>query len=84
MFFSFVSCPCGLSLFDRIQCPPHVPFLIVLGIITGLTAHRYPQSFRMCEVPVAALAAPIYKPHPFQVGNQLANLAWHLSIKLVS
>jgi hypothetical protein len=56
----------------------------MLGIVTGVTAHRHPQSFRMNKIPMAALAAPALKPGLFQVGYQLANLARHLSIKIVS
>jgi len=56
----------------------------MLGIVTGMAAHRHSQTFRMCEIPMAALAAPMFKPSLFQVNNQLANLAWHFSIKLVS
>jgi len=56
----------------------------MLGIVTGVTAHRHPQSFRMLIVPMAALAAPALKPGPFQIGCQLANRARHSSIKIVS
>jgi hypothetical protein len=38
----------------------------------------------MREVPVAALAAPVGKTGSCQVGNQLAHLAGHSSIKTVS
>ena len=72
------------SLFHRIQRPPHVAFLIVLGVVTGAAAHCHPQSFRVREVPMTAFAAPVHKPGLFQVGNQLANLARHFSIKSVS
>ncbi|MGO8765937.1 MAG: hypothetical protein ACLQSR_12500 [Limisphaerales bacterium] len=38
----------------------------------------------MNEIPVTAFAATINETSFFQVGNQLANAAWHFSIKLVS
>ena len=38
----------------------------------------------MRKVPMAALAAPVFKPGLFQVGNQLSHFARHFSIKIVS
>ena len=38
----------------------------------------------MREVPMASLAAPVYKSGFFQVGNQLSHFARHFSIKIVS
>ena len=56
----------------------------MLGVVAGIPTHRHPQSFRMNKIPMAALAAPALKPGLFQVGYQLANLARHFSINLVS
>jgi len=56
----------------------------MLGIITDIAAHRHPFSFRMRKIPMAAPAASVHKPSLFQVSYQLANLARHLSIKVVS
>ena len=72
------------SLFQLVQCPPHFPFLIMLGVAAGISTHRHPQSFRMNKIPMAALAVPVHKPGFFQVGYQLADFSRHFSINLVS
>ena len=56
----------------------------MLGVVARMTAQRHPDTLRMREIAMAALAAPIHKPGSFQVRNQLAQFARHLSIKLVS
>ena len=56
----------------------------MLGVITRAATQRYPHPFRMREVPVAALAAPVGKTGSCQIGNQLAQLTRHFSIKTVS
>jgi len=73
-----------MLLFHRIQCPPHVPFLVVLGVIARATANCHPQPIRMREIPMAALAAPVHKSSIFQVGYQLSHFARHFSINVVS
>jgi len=83
LFLDLLACH-GLSLFHRLCSPPHIPLLVMLGVVAWAAAQRHPHASRVCEIPMAALAAAIHKPRPFQVGNQLANLARHFSIKLVS
>jgi len=56
----------------------------MLGVIARAAADCHPQTLRVRKVPMAALAAPVHKPDLFQVGYQLANLARHFSIKVVS
>jgi len=49
-----------------------LPFLIALGVSTGLSRERNTQSLWVLEVTVAALASPIHETSSFKVGNQLA------------
>lgn len=56
----------------------------MFGIITRAAADCHPQTSRMREVPMAALAAPVHKAGLFQVGYQLSHFARHSSIKIVS
>jgi hypothetical protein len=56
----------------------------VLGILARTAAQRYAHAFRMDKVPVTALAATVFKARLLQVGNQLSNLARHVSINSVS
>jgi hypothetical protein len=56
----------------------------MFGVIARASTDCHPQSFRMREIPMAALAAPVHKPDFFQVGNQLSHFARHSSIKIVS
>src|SRR5207249_9023214 len=73
-----------MSLFHRVQCPPNVPLLVVLDIVARIAAQGHPHAFRMREIAVTAFASPIDKPGLFQVGSQLAHLARHFSIRVVS
>ena len=66
--FDFFACH-NSTFFHRFQRAPHILFLIVLGVVAGITAHQHPQSFRMNKIPMAALAATVHKPDFFQVGN---------------
>jgi hypothetical protein len=68
----------------RVQGPAHVAFLIVLGIIALTATDCHPHPFWVRKIPMTALATPVQEPGLFQVGNQLAQLARHFSIKLVS
>jgi len=73
-----------VSLFHRVQGPPNVPLLVVLYIVARTAAQRHPHTFWMREIAVTAFASPIDKPRMFQVGNQLAHLARHFGIRVVS
>ena len=57
---------------------PHVAFLIVLGIVASAAADGHSQPFRVNEIAMTALAAPVHEARLFQVGYQLAKLARHL------
>jgi hypothetical protein len=59
------------------------PFLIVAGIGTRLTGESDADTARMDKVSVAALPAPVDKTGPFKVGDQLAELSGHASIKTI-
>ena len=53
-------------------------------VLPRSSADRHAASARVREIPVTALAAAIGETRLFQIRNQLANLARHVSIKLVS
>jgi len=83
LFFDLLACH-NSTRFRGVQCAAHVAFLIMLGVIARAATDRHPQPLRMRKVPMASLAAPVYKPGLFQVGNQLSHFARHFSIKIVS
>jgi len=59
-------------------------FLVGPGIVAGLSAERDTRSARMNVIPMAALAAPVYKTGFFQLGNQLSQFSRPFSIRMVS
>src|SRR5437899_2172480 len=83
LFFDLLACHKS-SLVHRVQSPPHVSLLIRLRVVAGTATQRHPYALSMTEIPVTALAAAIHEAGSFQVRNQLAHLARHFSIKLVS
>jgi hypothetical protein len=71
------------SFLALLNLPPHLPFLIGLRVVTGLSADGDTRASLVNEVPMAAFATAVHKPGLFQVRNQLSHFARHLSIKIV-
>jgi hypothetical protein len=57
--------------------PPHLIFLIRLGIIANIPRQRDALAFRMNVIPMTALAAPVNESCPFQIAYQLSDFARH-------
>jgi hypothetical protein len=55
----------------------HIAFLVVLGVGSRIAAEQNSQAAGMLKISMTAFATSIHKPGIFQVGNQLADLAWH-------
>jgi hypothetical protein len=73
-----------VSPFRFLDAAPDLPFLIVVGVVAGISAHQNTRPFRMDEIPMVAPATPVHETGLFQVGYELPDFAWHPVITIVS